>query len=65
MSDTKQILEAYAELEQACIAFGRALGKFQKVYDPNTVGLTELAEQIDEVLADIDSELDGYGRNTV
>ena len=56
---TKQILEAYAELEQACMAFGQALAKFQKVYDPNTVGLTELAEQIDEVLADIDAELDG------
>ena len=59
MSDTKQILEAYAELEQACMAFRAALFKFKQVYDPNTVGLTELAEQIDEVLADIDAELDG------
>lgn len=58
MSDTKQILEAYAELEQACMAFGQALAKFQKVYDPNTVGLTELAEEVYQVLEDVDAELD-------
>lgn len=59
MFDTKQILEAYAELDVACATFRAALFKFKQVYDPNTVGLTELAEQIDEVLADIDAELDG------
>ena len=59
MADTKQILEAYAELEQACMAFGQALAKFQKVYDPNTVGLTELAEEVYQVLEDVDAELDG------
>ena len=59
MADTKQILEAYAELEQACMAFGQALAKFQKVYDPNTVGLTELSEEVYQVLEDVDAELDG------
>ena len=59
MADTKQILAAYAELEQACMAFRAALFNFKQVYDPNTVGLSELADQIDEVLADIDAELDG------
>jgi len=58
MSDTKQILEAYGELEHACMAFGQALAKFQKVYDPTTVGLTELAEEMYQVLEDVDAELD-------
>ena len=58
MLDTKQILKAYSELEIACIEFRAALFNFKQVYDPNTVGLSELAEQIDEVLADIDAELD-------
>lgn len=59
MKDTQQILAAYAELDVACATFRAALFKFKQVYDPNTVGLIELAEQIDEVLSDIDAELDG------
>ena len=59
MSDTKQILEAYAELEHACMAFGQALAKFQKVYNPNSVGITEFAEEMYQFLEDIDAELDG------
>lgn len=59
MSDTKQILEAYGDLEHACMAFGQALAKFQKVYNPTTVGLTELADEVYQVLEDVDAELDG------
>lgn len=59
MSDTKQILEAYGDLEHACMAFGQALAKFQKVYNPTTVSLNELANEVYQALEDVDSELGG------
>jgi hypothetical protein len=49
--------QKFAELERAAEQFKAALLKFQSVYDPETVGIVEFCEQIDEVLFDIDEEL--------
>jgi dTDP-glucose pyrophosphorylase len=49
--------QKFAELEKAAQEFKAALIKFQSVYDPETVGIVEFCEQIDEVLFDIDQEL--------
>jgi hypothetical protein len=58
-AEQAKIYSAYGELEQACMAFGQALAKFQKVYNPTTVGLTELSDEVYQFLEDVDSELDG------
>ena len=52
------INKKFAELEKAAQEFKAALLKFQSVYDPETVGIVEFCEQIDEVLLDIDAELE-------
>ena len=49
--------QKFAELERAAEQFKAALIKFRSVYDPETVGIVEFCEQIDEVLFDIDEEL--------
>ncbi len=49
--------QKFAELEKAAQQFKAALLKFQSVYDPETVGIVETCEHIDEVLFDIDQEL--------
>ena len=51
------INQKFAELEKAAQEFKAALLKFQSVYDPQTVGIVETCEHIDEVLFDIDAEL--------
>ena len=51
--------QALADLEQAALIFKAAINKFQEVYDPDTVGLREWYEHIDDVLCDIDQELNG------
>ena len=51
--------QKFLELEKAAQQFKAALIKFQSVYDPETVGIVEFCEQIDEVLFDIDQELQG------
>ena len=51
------INQKFAELEKAAQEFKAALLKFQSVYDPQTVGIAETCEHIDEVLFDIDAEL--------
>ena len=51
------IIQKFAELEKAAQEFKAALLKFQSVYDPQTVGIVETCEHIDEVLFDIDAEL--------
>ena len=50
--------QKFAELEQAAQQFKAALLKFRSVYDPESVGIEEFCEHIDEVLFDIDSELE-------
>ena len=51
------IVQKFLELEKAAEQFKSALIRFQSVYDPETVGIAEFCEQIDEVLFDIDQEL--------
>jgi len=49
--------QKFKELEQAAQKFKAALLSFQTFYDPDTVGIEEFCEHIDEVLFDIDQEL--------
>ena len=49
--------QKFKELEKAAQKFKAALLSFQTFYDPDTVGIDEFCEQIDEVLFDIDQEL--------
>ena len=49
--------QKFAELEKAAEQFKAALLKFQSVYDPETVGIAETCEHIDEILWDIEQEL--------
>ena len=49
--------QKFKEVERAAEKFKAALLKFQSFYDPETVGIAEFCEQIDEVLFDIDQEL--------
>jgi hypothetical protein len=51
------IAQKFAELEQAAQQFKAALLKFQSVYDPETVGIVEACEHIDEIVFDIEQEL--------
>jgi len=51
------IVQKFLELEKAAEQFKSALIRFQSVYDPETVGIAEFCEHIDEVLFDIDQEL--------
>jgi len=56
--ERSQLLAAYAELEAATEAYYNAVGKFQQVYNPKTVGLDELCEHINCVMIEVDEELD-------
>jgi hypothetical protein len=49
--------QKFAELERAAQQFKAALLSFQTFYDPETVGIVETCEHIDEILFDIDQEL--------
>jgi len=49
--------QKFKEVERAAQEFKDALLKFRSFYDPETVGIDEFCEQIDEVLFDIDQEL--------
>ena len=49
--------QKFKELERAAQEFKAALLSFQTFYDPDTVGIDEFCEHIDEVLFDIDQEL--------
>lgn len=51
--------QALEELEQAARVFKDAINRFQETFDPDTVGLREWCEHIDDVLCDIDQELNG------
>jgi hypothetical protein len=51
------IAQKFIELEQAAEQFKAALIRFQSVYDPETVGIGETCEHIDQVLWDIEQEL--------
>ena len=57
-AERSKLLAAYAELEAATEAYYLAVDKFRKVYDPKTVGLDELCEDINCVMVEIDEELD-------
>jgi hypothetical protein len=50
--------QKFKELEKAAEQFKAALLKFQSVYDPETVGIVETCEHIDEVLWDIEQEME-------
>ena len=50
--------QKFKEVERAAQQFKAALLKFQSVYDPETVGIEEFCEQIDEVLWDIEQEME-------
>jgi hypothetical protein len=47
----------FAELEQAAQKFKDALLQFRNFEDPETVGIDEFCELIDQILFDIDQEL--------
>jgi hypothetical protein len=51
------IAQKFIELEKAAEQFKSALIRFQSVYDPETVGIAEFCEHIDEVLWDIEQEM--------
>lgn len=53
--------QAFTKLETAASVFKAALYEFRKTYDPDTVGIDEFAEQIDNVLFEIDAELQEEG----
>jgi hypothetical protein len=57
MRTANMINQKFLELEKAAQEFKAALIKFQSVYDPETVGIVETCEHIDEILFDIDQEL--------
>ena len=52
------IAQKFVELDKAAQEFKAALLKFQTVYDPETVGIVEFCEHIDEVLWDIEQEME-------
>jgi hypothetical protein len=56
-AELKKINKAFKKLEKASIKFTQAIATFKETYDPNTVGLDEWCEDINDVLFDIDSEL--------
>lgn len=56
----KQINAAADALDKAATEFKNAIYKFQKVYDPETVGLDDWAGSIDEVMFDIESDIQSY-----
>jgi hypothetical protein len=50
--------QKFKELGRAAQEFKAALLKFQSVYDPETVGIAETCEHIDEILFDIEQEVE-------
>jgi hypothetical protein len=60
MSKTKaaELYTAYSNLEAATEAYYKAIAEFQKVYNPESVGLDEFCEHINCVMVEIDAELD-------
>jgi hypothetical protein len=51
------VATAYTELMNATTAYVRALGKFRKVHEPDTVGIDEIAEYLDNVMYELGEEL--------
>jgi hypothetical protein len=54
----KEVSKAFAKLEKAAGKFTQAISEFQAKYDPDTVGLDEWRESVDEVLGDISVDID-------
>jgi hypothetical protein len=52
-----QVNEHFAFLERAAADFQDAILNFKKQYNPDTVGLNDWAESIDEVMFDIDQDI--------
>jgi hypothetical protein len=57
MKGLNKVNEEFAKLELAANEFKKALNKFSKTFDPETVGIGEFCEQIDEMLFEIDQEI--------
>jgi hypothetical protein len=57
MASLKKVNKAFEELEKAELAFHAALGKFKKVYNPNTVGINEMQESLMDFMYELDEEI--------
>ncbi len=57
MSKLEQVNTAYAELEQAVVAFKAAIAKFNAVYEPQTVGLDYWADGLDDTMFEISEDI--------
>jgi len=49
--------QEFEELEKAALTFKAALLKFKTVFSPETAGIAEFCEKIDDFLFDVDQEL--------
>lgn len=56
---TVEQMAAFEELQTAAAVFKQAVTKFGTVHDPETVGLDEFCEHIDDVLYDIKESMNG------
>jgi rhamnose utilization protein RhaD (predicted bifunctional aldolase and dehydrogenase) len=52
-----KINAAYAELEAARVVFDAAISKFQKVYNPETVGLDYWQEGLMDTMGEIQDDI--------
>jgi hypothetical protein len=57
MASLKKVNKAFAELEQAEREFNKALSKFKKVYNPNTVGINEMQESLMDFMQELDEDI--------
>jgi hypothetical protein len=60
MATKAKVTAAFLELELAAIAFKAAQHRFQNVYDPNAVGMTEWQESIDDTLFEIKEDINAH-----
>lgn len=52
-----KVEDAYKELETARIIFDAAITKFQKVYNPSTVGLDYWQEGLQDTMSEIQDDI--------
>lgn len=48
---------AFKELEKAQLAFQSAIAKFGKAYSPNSVGLDEMCESLDDFMFELSEDI--------
>ena len=58
-STEKEIRAAYKRLAKAAKEFKKELDSFKTIYDPNSVGISEWKEDIDDAMFEIEADIDG------